>query len=114
MSVFYLPDRLIVDPTHGFVNYLGEDDARRAHLILASDGSPAYISVDAVNRYNASDYYYGEFKQGGRPSVRISSKKTWTHALVISDIAHMPGGTCGTWQLVSSAFARAFPLTFTT
>ena len=33
----------------------------------------------------------------GRKSVRITSKKTWTHGLFIADIEHMPGGICGTW-----------------
>lgn len=33
----------------------------------------------------------------GRKSVRITSQKSWTHALFISDIVHMPGGICGTW-----------------
>lgn len=33
----------------------------------------------------------------GRKSVRITSQNSWTHGLIISDIAHQPGGTCGTW-----------------
>jgi beta-glucanase (GH16 family) len=33
----------------------------------------------------------------GRKSVRIESKKSWNHGLFIADIAHMPGGVCGTW-----------------
>ena len=33
----------------------------------------------------------------GRRSVRISSKKKWTHGLFVADIYHMPGGICGTW-----------------
>jgi hypothetical protein len=33
----------------------------------------------------------------GRNSVRLVSKKSWTHGLFIADIAHMPGGICGTW-----------------
>jgi hypothetical protein len=33
----------------------------------------------------------------GRNSVRISTKKSWTHGLFIADIAHMPGSICGTW-----------------
>jgi len=33
----------------------------------------------------------------GRNSVRLVSKKSWTHGLFIADIAHMPGGVCGTW-----------------
>jgi len=33
----------------------------------------------------------------GRKSVRITSKKTWTHGLFLMDAAHMPGGACGSW-----------------
>ena len=33
----------------------------------------------------------------GRPSVRIASKKAWTHGLFIGDFAHVPAGVCGTW-----------------
>jgi hypothetical protein len=32
----------------------------------------------------------------GRPSVRLQSKKTYTHALYVLDANHMPTG-CGTW-----------------
>jgi Glycosyl hydrolases family 16 len=33
----------------------------------------------------------------GRSSVRITSKKSYNHGLIILDVAHMPGGICGTW-----------------
>lgn len=33
----------------------------------------------------------------GRNSVRISSKATYNHGLIILDLAHMPASTCGTW-----------------
>ncbi len=39
----------------------------------------------------------------GRKSVRITSKASFTHGLIISDIGHMPGGICGTWP------ARTYP-----
>jgi beta-glucanase (GH16 family) len=29
--------------------------------------------------------------------VRLTSKNSYTHGLVILDLAHMPGGVCGTW-----------------
>ena len=32
----------------------------------------------------------------GRPSVRLTSKKSYDSGLVILDLAHMPVG-CGTW-----------------
>ncbi len=33
----------------------------------------------------------------GRPSVRVSSKKSYNKVLIVADINHMPGGICGTW-----------------
>lgn len=33
----------------------------------------------------------------GRDSVRVSSKKSYNHGLIILDLDHMPGGACGTW-----------------
>ena len=60
-------------------------------MISSADGQPAYLGVDHRNTYNPNMY------PGGRISVRISTKVTLTHGLIISDIAHMPGGICGTW-----------------
>lgn len=75
------------DPTNGNVTYVDWEDATALGLIVATDGAPAYMGVD----------YWTENAVGGRKSVRISSKMSITHGLVISDIAHMPGGICGTW-----------------
>jgi len=34
----------------------------------------------------------------GRDSVRITSKQAWgTGSLVVVDLAHVPGGQCGSW-----------------
>ncbi len=33
----------------------------------------------------------------GRDSVRVSTGKTYQHALVVLDLAHMPGNACGIW-----------------
>lgn len=77
------------DPTHGFVNYVDQATAQSKGLLTAADGSPATFGVDHTSVLNATGT--------GRTSVRLSSKKTYTHALIISDIQHMPGGICGTW-----------------
>ena len=53
------------------------------------DGS-TYIGVDYQNILIP----YGT----GRDSVRISSTKSWgVGSLVVVDLAHAPGGQCGTW-----------------
>lgn len=33
----------------------------------------------------------------GRNSIRLTSKASYTHGLVVLDLAHMPGGACGIW-----------------
>ncbi|TVY49978.1 putative endo-1,3(4)-beta-glucanase [Lachnellula cervina] len=65
--------------------------AEAATLGLAGPGpnGAMYIGVDHSTTLSTS--------APGRKSVRISSKKSWTHGLFIADIAHMPGGICGTW-----------------
>ncbi|KAI9792354.1 MAG: hypothetical protein M1835_007927 [Candelina submexicana] len=73
------------DPTHGFVKYVNQSTAQVSGLISISGGS-AYIGVD--HKTNSST---------GRASVRIASTKLYNHGLIIADIAHMPGGICGTW-----------------
>lgn len=77
------------DPTNGFVDYVNEATAQSARLISAAAGQPAVFGVDSTTVLMANGT--------GRESVRITSKNTYTHALIISDIQHMPGGICGTW-----------------
>jgi hypothetical protein len=74
------------DPTHGYVNYLSQSAAQFAGLINTNN-SQIYMGVD----------YTTMNPSAGRASVRLSSNVAWTHGLFIADIAHMPGGICGTW-----------------
>ncbi|GFF68861.1 hypothetical protein CNMCM6936_006166 [Aspergillus lentulus] len=73
------------DPTGGFVSYVDRNTAQNAGLIAANGA--VYMGVDHTNVASSS----------GRQSVRITSTKSYTHGLVILDLAHMPGGICGTW-----------------
>lgn len=50
------------------------------------------MGVDYEGTYTPSGYAHA-----GRPSVRISTQKVWTHGLFIGDFSHAPGGICGTW-----------------
>jgi hypothetical protein len=74
------------DPTNGYVSYVDEITAQNDGLISNNNGS-IYIGVDSTNLASGS----------GRSSVRVSSKKTYNHGLFVLDLAHMPGGICGTW-----------------
>lgn len=74
------------DPTKGFVTYVDQATAQKSGLINTNNGA-IYMGVDHQNVASGS----------GRASVRIASKKTYTHGLIILDLSHMPGGICGTW-----------------
>ncbi|KAJ1552328.1 hypothetical protein HK405_011743 [Cladochytrium tenue] len=75
------------DPTHGLVSYVDKTTAQNGGLIAA--GNPTKISVDTTNVVT-----------GGRPSVRLTSNKSYNAGTVfVVDLAHMPFG-CGTWPAV--------------
>ncbi|MCJ1249044.1 hypothetical protein MMC30_006266 [Trapelia coarctata] len=74
------------DPTSGYVNYVDQGNAQAGGLINTNNGQ-VYIGVDYTNQATGR----------GRNSVRLESHKVYTRALVVLDLAHMPGGICGTW-----------------
>nr|ADK55597.1 beta-1,3-1,4-glucanase [Paecilomyces sp. 'thermophila'] len=74
------------DPTHGYVDYVSRDVAAGAGLIGERDGR-TYMGVDFTNPASGR----------GRRSVRLESKNTYEHGLIVIDLAHMPGSVCGTW-----------------
>ncbi|KAH8817309.1 glycoside hydrolase family 16 protein [Xylogone sp. PMI_703] len=74
------------DPTHGFVDYLSQDDAWSAGIINLNNNQ-VYLGVD----------YWTWMPPNGRASVRLTSNKAYTHGLFIADIQHMPGDLCGIW-----------------
>ena len=45
----------------------------------------------------------------GRPSVRIQSKESYTHGLIIADLAHMPASICGTWPAFWTVNTTNYP-----
>lgn len=86
------------DPTHGFVTYVSESAASQQGLIsVRSNG--VYIGVDSKTVLSPNG--------AGRNSVRIESKKSWTHGLFVADLGHMPGGACGSWPASKLLIWRA-------
>ncbi|MCJ1395103.1 hypothetical protein MMC18_007984 [Xylographa bjoerkii] len=75
----------IADPTGGYVNYVDQPTAQSEGLINTNNGL-VYLGVDNTNVASGR----------GRNSVRLESLKTYNHALIVLDLAHMPAG-CGTW-----------------
>ncbi|KZT58392.1 glycoside hydrolase family 16 protein, partial [Calocera cornea HHB12733] len=75
------------DPTDGSVTYVSQSAAQSLSLISASAQS-AIMRVSTAQPLPAG--------YANRPSVRITTQRTFTGGLLIGDIKHMPVG-CGTW-----------------
>ena len=78
------------DPTDGHVQFLSMDEANSSSIAGVINGGDAAMAV-----YLAVDS--SDVAPNGRNSVRVSSTQSFHHGLVVVDIAHMPGGICGTW-----------------
>jgi hypothetical protein len=101
------------DPTNGFVDYVSQSVANSSDLVYYQNDQ-VYLGVD----------YITSNPSGGRASVRLTSNEAYSEllfsfllshlsskkwqkiaanssstaqGLFIADIAHMPGGICGTW-----------------
>ncbi|KAI4284616.1 MAG: hypothetical protein L6R35_004860 [Caloplaca aegaea] len=74
---------LDADPTEGYVDYV---DGQSSGLFSQSGGS-VQLSVDSTSVASGR----------GRKSVRLTSKASYNHALIVIDIAHMPANICGVW-----------------
>jgi hypothetical protein len=75
------------DPTSGFVNYQGSESSAQSAGLINTNNGQVYMGVDSTNVVSTSS--------AGRPSIRVTSNKSYTHGLFIADIAHMPGSICG-------------------
>ncbi|KAK5073405.1 hypothetical protein LTR70_010290 [Exophiala xenobiotica] len=74
------------DPTNGYVNYVDYNTAS-SHGLYSVSNNQVYMGVDHNNTASGR----------GRDSVRISSKNSYQHGLIVLDLAHMPASACGTW-----------------
>jgi hypothetical protein len=75
------------DPTKGFFKYQNQEYAIKQNLVgYLEDTQSVFMGVDYTTKDTA-----------GRASVRLESKKSWNHGLMIADIRHMPSSECGSW-----------------
>ncbi|KAL8810229.1 MAG: hypothetical protein Q9200_002753, partial [Gallowayella weberi] len=74
------------DPTHGYVNYIGQSQARSDGLLDVDNGA-VILRADSTNVASGR----------GRNSLRLTSKAKYNHGLIVVDLAHMPGNACGVW-----------------
>ncbi|KAL8803406.1 MAG: hypothetical protein Q9182_003204 [Xanthomendoza sp. 2 TL-2023] len=74
------------DPTHGYVNYIDQSQARREGLLDVDNGA-VILRADSTNVASGR----------GRNSLRLTSKAKYNHGLIVVDLAHMPGNACGVW-----------------
>jgi hypothetical protein len=75
------------DPTGGFVDYIGDQGSASSAGLINTNNNQVYMGVDSTNTVASSS--------AGRPSIRVTSNKAYTHGVFIADIAHMPGSICG-------------------
>lgn len=90
------------DPTEGHVQYQTLEAANTTGLagFMTSGGASKAIFMSVDSTAVAPD---------GRGSVRVESKQSFNHALVIADIVHMPGGTS---CILITAFIQLYPSRF--
>lgn len=85
-----LPEAVHHEPTGLASRYVDQHMALNYGMISSRDTAPTHVGVDDVSKVIPGN------NGAGRPSIRISTKKMWTHGLFLGDFAHVPGGMCGT------------------
>ncbi|KAL8724167.1 MAG: hypothetical protein Q9166_008106, partial [cf. Caloplaca sp. 2 TL-2023] len=71
------------DPTAGYVDYVDGSSSG----LFSENGGSVRLSVDSSNVASGR----------GRQSVRLTSKASYNHGLIVIDVGHMPGNICGVW-----------------
>ncbi|KAI3400377.1 hypothetical protein diail_3394 [Diaporthe ilicicola] len=78
------------DPTNGFVDYESASAASSKGLTKVNSNGQVYLGADYTTTLSTTAQ--------GRASVRLESKETYgPGTLLVADIAHMPGNSCGVW-----------------
>lgn len=74
------------DPTFGYVDYVGLADAEQNGLVNITE-----VTTTGVARWGVETILKLDPKANlGRKSLRLQSRKTYTHGLFILDVAHLP------------------------
>ena len=74
------------DPTHSYVNYVDQGTTEQLGL-FKKENNKIYMGTDHTNVASGR----------GWNSVRITSKNTYTHGLIILDMDHKPDSQYGSW-----------------
>ncbi|KAL8726672.1 MAG: hypothetical protein Q9181_005953 [Wetmoreana brouardii] len=75
------------DPTNGTVKYVDQDTAQELGMLDSQDNGAITLRSDSTSVASGR----------GRNSLRLTSKTAYNHALIVIDLAHMPGNACGIW-----------------
>jgi len=77
------------DPTHGFVNYVSQNEALEKELFKIDGQGNVMLRPDTEATYSPDG--------PGRDSVRVESKGLLNKNLIIARFSHLPKLTCGLW-----------------
>ncbi|XWX02403.1 hypothetical protein V2A60_010440 [Cordyceps javanica] len=78
------------DDNWSWVTYQTKSDAINKGLAAIKDGQ-IYLGVDYTNQLR------GQPGDPGRPTLRVQSKTSFKHGLVITRFSHLPKPVCGGW-----------------
>ena len=77
------------DPTIGYVHYVDQATAAQ-HGMIKTTANTTRWGVDTTQTLDP-------YANLGRLSIRLTSRRSWTHGLFVLDLQHMPANQCGTW-----------------
>ena len=76
------------DPTHGLVKFVGKSAAQASNLTYVDQQGIFHARVDTT-----------PVQLEGRPSVRMTSKKTFEDGIIVMNVTHIPIG-CSVWPAI--------------
>ncbi|EHK26304.1 glycoside hydrolase family 16 protein, partial [Trichoderma virens Gv29-8] len=78
------------DTNSGFVVYQNQANAKAQGLAKITSNNEVYLGVDHTTVLKGSGY-------PGRNSLRLESKTSYKHGLIVARFTHLPANKCGSW-----------------
>ncbi|PNP53077.1 hypothetical protein THARTR1_06287 [Trichoderma harzianum] len=78
------------DSNSGFVVYQNQANAQAQGLAKITSNNEVYLGVDTKTVLKGSGF-------PGRNSIRLESKASYKHGLIVARFSHLPTNKCGSW-----------------